>query len=274
MRGLALLAVLARSASAQDGDMPEGMMGGGMEGMMGGGMEGMMGGMEGMEGMMGGGMMGGGMMGGGMMGGMGGMGGAPPPIEGVRDDVPYIQCGACKALVRRAFYVAKTARAELKSRAPTEEEYLTKLEGICDTEQPSGEWIHSFDLVEDGRKVSLKRMPQAGECTVECKTVALACANTMAEAETDLTEAFYTNSKTSKELEALICGAEGKPGSIGGLAGECSKAPPLTPENASPADGSWREAFAPKMKPPPPMPPPPSKKKKKKGKKGKAKQEL
>jgi hypothetical protein len=117
-------------------------------------------------------------------------------------------------------------------------------------------------------------MPQAGECTVECKTVALACANTMAEAETDLTEAFYTNSKTSKELEALICGAEGKPGSIGGLAGECSKAPPLTPENASPADGSWREAFAPKLKPPPPMPPPPAKKKKKKGKKGKAKQEL
>jgi hypothetical protein len=117
-------------------------------------------------------------------------------------------------------------------------------------------------------------MPQAGECTVECKTVALACANTMAEAETDLTEAFYTNSKTSKELEARICGAEGKPGSIGGLAGECSKPPPLTPENASPADGSWREAFAPKLKPPPPMPPPPAKKKKKKGKKGKAKQEL
>merc|ERR1740117_2317882 len=115
--------------------------------MMGGG------GMGGMEGMMGG-------MGG-MMGGMGGMGGEPPPpIEGVREDLPYIQCGTCKALVRRAFHVAKTARAELKSRAPTEEEYLTKLEGICDTDQPSGEWIHSYDLVEDGRKVSLKRMPQ------------------------------------------------------------------------------------------------------------------
>jgi len=202
------------------------------------------------------------------------MGGEPPPpIEGVREDLPYIQCGTCKALVRRAFHVAKTARAELKSRAPTEEEYLTKLEGICDTDQPSGEWIHSYDLVEDGRKVSLKRMPQAGECKVECKTVSLACANTMAEAETDLTEAFYSNAKTSKELEALICGAEGKPGSIGGLAGECSKAAPQTPELVS--DGTWREAFAPKLKPPPPMPTPPTKKKKKKGKKGKkSKQEL
>lgn len=59
------------------------------------------------------------------------------------------------------------------------------------------------------------------------------------------------------------------------MAGECSKAAPQTPEAASPADGSWREAFAPKMKPPPPMPPPPTKKKKKKGKKGKtSKQEL
>ena len=109
-------------------------MGGGMEGMMGGGMEGMMGG-GGMGGMMGGGMMGGG------MGGMGG--GAPPPVEGVRDDLPFIRCGACKALVRRAFFVAKQARAELKSRAPTEEEYLTKLEGICDTDQPSGEWMRA-----------------------------------------------------------------------------------------------------------------------------------
>ena len=219
---------LVLAVSAQDGDampdMPEGMMGGGMMGGM-GGMEGMMGGGGGMmgggmEGMMGGGGMGGmeGMMGGmgGMMGGMGGMGGGPPPpIEGVREDLPYIQCGTCKALVRRAFYVAKTARAELKKRAPTEEEYMAKLEGICDTDLPSGEWVHSYDLVENGRAVSLKKMTQAGECTVECKTVALACASTMAEAETDLAEAFYSNAKTSKELEALICGAEGKPGSIG-----------------------------------------------------------
>ena len=141
---------------------------------------------------------------GGSWGGRGGMGGGPPPpIEGVREDLPYIQCGTCKALVRRAFYVAKTARAELKKRAPTEEEYMAKLEGICDTDLPSGEWIHSYDLVENGRAVSLKKMTQAGECTVECKTVALACASTMAEAETDLAEAFYSNAKTSKELEAL-----------------------------------------------------------------------
>ena len=59
--------------------------------------------------------MGGGMMGGGMMGGMGGMGGgAPPPVEPVRSDVPFIQCGACKALVRRAFFVGKQAREALK----------------------------------------------------------------------------------------------------------------------------------------------------------------
>jgi hypothetical protein len=267
MRGhTALLALLASTASAQDdmggmmgggdmaGMMGGGMMGGGMEGMMGGGMEGMMGG--GMEGMMGGGGMGG-MMGGGMGGG------APPPIEGVRTDLPYIQCATCKALVRRAFYVAKQAREALKSRAPTEEEYLTKLEGICDTEKPSGEWIHSYDLVESEQAVGLKRMPQVGECGVECKTVAMACASTMGEAETDLAEAFYANDKSSKEIEAAVCGAPGKPGSIAALAGECSKAAPQTPEGRAPG-----EPFAPKLKPPPPMAEAP-KKKKKKGKKGK-----
>ncbi len=200
------------------------------------------------------------MMGGGMMGGMGGMGGgAPPPVEPVRSDVPFIQCGACKALVRRAFFVGKQAREALKTRPPTEEEMLTKLEGICDTEDgKGGEWIHGFDMVEksasrlehnagpkrlasppntgsppaccscsrlppdcvrggSGRAIDLKRMPQAGECGVECKTIGLACANVMAEAEPDLAEALYKNEKTSKELEALACGAAGKPGWIGAL---------------------------------------------------------
>ena len=60
-------------------------------------------------------------------------------------------------------------------------------------------------------------MPQAGECGVECKTIGLACANVMAEAEPDLAEALYKNEKTSKELEALACGAAGKPGWIGAL---------------------------------------------------------
>merc|ERR1719217_472482 len=112
-----------------------------------------------MEGMMGGGM-------GGMMGGMGGMGGdQPPPIEGVP----------------RAYFVAKQARESLKSRAPTEEELMTKLETICDDTRESGEWLHSYDMIENGRAIELKRQSQAGECWNECKTVGLACAKVMAE---------------------------------------------------------------------------------------------
>jgi len=230
-----VLALIASVATAQDDDAVVGMPG--MEGM------------EGMEGMMGGGMMGG------MMGG--GMGGPPaPPIEGVSEDVKYIECAACKVAVKRASFLAGKTREAFKKRAPSEEEYLTKLEGICDTTKEAGEWIHSYDMLEkDDRTIELKRMSQPGDCGVECKTIGLACAAVMAEAETDLAEAFYNNAKTSKaELEALACSSV------------CSKPPPKTPESRPVG-----ESFLPKLKPPPPPPPEPPTKGKKKKKKKKAK---
>jgi len=205
---------------------------------------GMMGGMGGMGGMMGGG-----------MGGMG-QGPPPPPIEGRSEDVKYIACAACKAAVRRASYVASKTRKEYQNRAPTEEEFLTKLEGICDTTKEDGEWIQQYDMVEkDDQTIELKRMSQPGDCGVECKTMGLACTAAMSEAETDLAEAFYNNEKTSKaELEALACGSV------------CAKPPPKTPESRPVG-----EAFLPKLKPPPPPPPEAPTKGKKKKKKKKAK---
>ena len=120
------------------------------------------------------------------------MGGGPPPKPEPRmEDVPLIQCAACKATVRRAFHVAKTLRAGGKgaSRAvvyaalvqrsetgprhvlvgASEMSLLTAIAPRCDTSAGAGEWLHDYDMQEqtDGT-VALKRMSSHGECGVEC----------------------------------------------------------------------------------------------------------
>merc|ERR1712060_267297 len=122
------------------------------------------------------------------MGGMGGMGMGAPPIEAVSTDVPYIQCAACKAFERRASFVTKTLREQQK-RKPTEDEILTLITSLADCETVDGEWLHAYDLVESDSSLSIKRMPVAGVCGVECKTMALACSKVLNEVDAELATA-------------------------------------------------------------------------------------
>ena len=234
------------------------------------------------------------MMGGGgmdmasMMGG--GMGGPPPPVgyppvAGVQADVPLILCATCKQLVKRSFFVTKGLRDALKKTQLSEEAILEKLVGdhkfdsmptsapggVCNPDAKDGEWLHAFDMqeAEDGT-VALKKMPVAGECGVECRTVAMACAEALAEIDDPLAVALYKNAKTSKQLEAEACGAVDSPGWASSLEGACHK-----PKMSAPAGRATGEAFQVKQKAEEPPPPAPKgKKKKKKKKASKSKEEL
>uniref|UniRef100_A0A7S2D2E4 Uncharacterized protein n=1 Tax=Haptolina brevifila TaxID=156173 RepID=A0A7S2D2E4_9EUKA len=193
------------------------------------------------------------------MGGMGGTGGGEKEkIEGVSIDVPFIQCAACKALVKRAFFVTKQKRAALTKVKLTEEMILSNISSLCLDETLDGEWIHSYDMVEDGRTITLKRMGYAGVCAVECKTVALACQSALDDIESDLATSLYSQ-HDPKEAQTALC------------ASQCSKPPPPTPESRlngplfeeKPKEPTAEQLAA--MKP---------KRKKGKKKKAKAKEEL
>jgi len=198
---------------------------------------------------------------------MGGMGGGEPPprVEGVITDVPFIECAACKAVVKRAFFVTKQKRASLTKMKLTEEMILSNISALCNDETPDGEWLHAYDMIEDGRMIILKKMGYSGVCGVECKTVALACQQALNDIDSDLAADLYSQ-RDPKESQAALC------------ASSCSKPPPPTPEDriegpsfeAKPKEPSAEELAA--------MAPRKGKrkrgKKKKKGSKATSKEEL
>lgn len=196
------------------------------------------------------------------MGGGMGMGGAPAPT-GKPEDTPFITCAACKALVRRAAFVTKKQREALRTTKLTEEAILTSLSGLCDPDVEAGEWLHSYDMVEQSRAIELKRMPTAGVCGVECRTIGLACSAVLNEADAELATGLFQGLEP-KALELATCGAAGKEGWASSLEGACHKPAPLTPESRP--EG---EPFERKLKPEEPPPAKPKGKKKRKGKKGK-----
>jgi len=220
---------------------------------------------------------------------MGGMGGPPPPpVTGVTEDVPFVQCAVCKQLVKRSYFMAKSLRNTLKSTKVSEDRILEMLAGdpgynlpnapatasggVCNADSKEGEWLHWFDMQEDAsaRTIALKKMNVPGVCDVECKTIALACAEALAIIDSPLAAALYLNTSSAKEVEREACGALGVEGWASSLAGSCSKAAPLTPEHRK--EGG---IFAPKPKeeelPPAGTAAPTTKKKRKAKKKAKKK---
>jgi len=196
------------------------------------------------------------------MGGMGG-GGKDTPVA-TDADVPFIQCATCKALVKRAFFVTKQKRATLKKIKLTEEMILSNISTLCNCEAPDGEWTHSYDMVEEGRAITLKRMGYPGVCGVECKTVALACQMTLDDIDSDLATALYSQ-HDPKEAQATQC------------AGYCSKPPPPTPEDrvaGSPFEEKPKEPTAEQLAAEPRTKPTRKKGKKKKKKQAKNKEEV
>ena len=193
-------------------------------------------------------------------------GGGTAPIVGKQSDLPFIQCAVCKHVVKRAIFVTQGLRKSLKHTVLSEDKIYEEIighpaygkkdappfasGGVCNPESKQGEWLTYFDLQEDKeeRKLVLKKMPVAGECGVECKTVAMACTESLAESDAPLVEALYHNTPGvgKAELEKLTCSAF------------CSKPPPPVP-----ADREAGATFQPKTKP---APPPPTKKAKRKGK--------
>lgn len=146
----------------------------------------------------------------------------PAPAQPVETDVPFIQCATCKALVKRAFFVTKQWRDSLKKMKLTEEMILSSLGGLCDVNEASGEWIHWYDMVEDGRAINLKKMSYVGDCDVKCATIALACSETLNDIDTEVATALYMEQQTVKEAQPALCESF------------CSKPQPLTPEDRLP----------------------------------------
>ncbi len=68
---------------------------------------------------------------------------------------------------------------------------LEKIEKMTDPLKVEGEWLTKIDLVEQGSKLTLKEMEDAGKCGTECKTIQSAAEGIIESADTDMAEKLW-----------------------------------------------------------------------------------
>mmetsp|Transcript_873 Transcript_873/g.1919 ORF Transcript_873/g.1919 Transcript_873/m.1919 type:complete len:326 (-) Transcript_873:484-1461(-) len=157
----------------------------------------------------------------------------------IRTDVPFIECGVCKALADHLTSEASVMHRELleKSRSSSskssvrrdlgdlEGRILEVVENACDPEKDQGTWLTSLDMVEDGDAIKVVAQDTPGHCEEECKTVQRACEKALGDSDTDLAEMLYTNRKSAREVRDWLCVEE---------SGVCAGKPPKVPATRKP----------------------------------------
>jgi hypothetical protein len=186
------------------------------------------GGMEGMEAMMKG--MGG--MDGGMMGG-----GNPEKrffrdIPIIEEDIPLVQCEACKILVKKINNRYKELKQTLKKTKIGESNVLDLLEHACDPQHEDGEWLTEYDVVEENDRLKLVRQPAPGYCEEECKTIAAACERVKGEVDADIAEKIYLGKGEDPEKVCIEVGSD--------LKGMCGQPYPKIPSSRTPGGDNFK----------------------------------
>jgi hypothetical protein len=142
----------------------------------------------------------------------------------VLGDVPYIQCEACKLLVRKLVARVSERKQKYKKTKVTEADIIDMAEHMCDPQSEHGEWISEYDTVEEGDKLVLRRQSAQGNCEEECKTLAVACQNVLDEADSEIAELVYLNKSPERVCDSIA------------LKGRCGKTPPVPADRTSGGD--------------------------------------
>lgn len=130
----------------------------------------------------------------------------------VEEDVPYVQCETCLALVQHIASLVDKRRTTFAKTKLREHDVLKMIQGVCDPMHENGEWITQIDVDDD---MKLRQMDSQGYCEEECKTMAKACQNVVDEADSEIVELVFLG---KKEPEKIVCFKY-----INGLEGACGR---------------------------------------------------
>jgi len=136
-----------------------------------------------------------------------------PQAELLKDDMKYIRCNVCRAMVDQALPKAtelleKRFKFQKRHKHQTVEfdgegavqEYVEKM---CNPLKPEGDWITRIDLKQEGDKLSLAWQPDFGKCQKECRTIEATCEDVLDKADTEFTEILYNSVKHGVDLATV-----------------------------------------------------------------------
>lgn len=86
-----------------------------------------------------------------------------------------------------------------------EDDILNIVEGSCDPDKKSGEWISKYDIQESEDGLKITEQKSYGRCQRECKTIAKACEESIGDADTDIGELLWKNEMSLSKLINKVC---------------------------------------------------------------------
>lgn len=131
-------------------------------------------------------------------------------IPAVKSDIKYIKCQVCETYVKHAVRSVKKMRDEATpSHKVREVDILESLEHMCDPDVDDGDWISTYDIVEEGTQLKLVETGAPSSCNSECRTIARACENLIEEVDlTELSGKLYSGTLQRAALTNWMCREE------------------------------------------------------------------
>eukprot|EP00794_Sanderia_malayensis_P008282 gene8282-9166_t len=132
------------------------------------------------------------------------------------DDIPFITCDVCQIAIK---HIKKEVdKLQSNSRSKIDEDgILNVVESSCNPDHKWGDWITRYDIIESGGVLKVLKQESPSKCKQECKTIAKACEESIAEVDTDLGELLWKDSLTLSKLINKVCYK---------MTTACSKKPP------------------------------------------------
>jgi hypothetical protein len=126
-------------------------------------------------------------------------------------DLKYISCDVCTKAVEELYETAAEARKVAPYNKIDEESIQDLIEGLCKSDEKSGEWIRELDIVtkntEKGDFLVLDTPGGMSKCKEECNTIVESCKKLIDDDidADDLSAVIYKNKLTRKELKSKVC---------------------------------------------------------------------
>ncbi|GLI59428.1 hypothetical protein VaNZ11_001311, partial [Volvox africanus] len=144
-----------------------------------------------------------------------------------KDDIKYIKCQVCEAMAKEARNIAKDLGQLAGAKKVSEADILERLEKMCNPDQNEGDWITTYDIVEQGADLHLKDTGMVGKCKSKCRTIARTCELIAEDLDlTDLSAMLYKGKKRSAVTNWMcydatdVCSSKPPPVPAGRPAGE------------------------------------------------------
>lgn len=136
---------------------------------------------------------------------------AKKPLTQTQKDLKHIGCDVCNRLVGELYESVVEMRKAAPYNKISEEDIQEKIEGMCKSDEKSGEWIRELDIVskttDKGEFLELSAPGGISKCKEECNVIVESCTSLLEDEvdADDLSGIIYKNKLSRKELKSKVC---------------------------------------------------------------------